>query len=160
MNNLNINTFISCEPKDQVYSVQPVTLITRGASHSFVFDLSTKAYTFDQIEQLIFIFGDQEKIVKSFSMYKEEPLHGETCDLEARFSHTSLGSQDCITFVLSAEDTAAFEVTDTENWLSCEVVIKIDGDDFSDVSRPTTTIIEKQPAIGVIDSLYGHLLGE
>lgn len=160
MNNININTTLDIVPKSANQTIQPAILITRGSSFSFSFDLSTKAYTFDQIEQLIVIFGSRGDVVSSFKMYAEEPIHGETFELDRHFSHTQIGTSDFVVFTLLAEDTIVFDATRPGQWLDCEMVIKLDGDDFSTEDRNMATIIEKQPAIGVIDSLYGHLLGD
>ena len=160
MINLNIKTTLGLNAGCTGTVIQPTTFITRGSSFSFSFDLSTKAYTFGQIEQLIFIFGKQGDVQTSFKMYEVMPLYGESGVLDSHFTHTSLGTQDYITLILTAEDTLALDVTQPGDWLECEVVIQIDGDDFSIEERPMTTIIEKQPAIGVIDSLYSHLLGD
>lgn len=111
MNNIDINTTLDVMPKSADQSIQPAVLITRGSSFSFSFDLSNKAYTFDQIEQLIVIFGSCGTVVSSFKMYNEEPLHGETFDLDHHFSHTIIGTSDYVTFTLLAEDTLAFDVT-------------------------------------------------
>lgn len=160
MNNININTTLDVEPKSINQSIQPKVFITRGSSFSFSFDLSNKTYTFDQIEQLMVIFGSCGTVVSSFKMYTEEPLHGETFELDSHFSHTKIGTYDSVAFTLLAEDTTAFDATQPGQWLDCELVIKLDGDDFSSEVRNTSTIIEKQPAICIIDSLYSHLMGD
>ena len=160
MSNLDIRTTLGLETCCTGTTIQPATFITRGSSFSMTFDLSSKAYTFDQLEQLIFIFGKLGDIQASFKMYEVMPLHGEIGVLDSHFAHTILGTQDYITLTLTAEDTTKLDLTQPGDWLDCEVVVQIDGDDLSTEERPMTTIIEKQPALGVIDSLYSHLLGD
>lgn len=111
MNELNIVTKLELEPKSSTKGIRPACLITRGSSFGFTFDLSDKVYTFDQIEQLIFVFGTKGKVVKSYRMYATEPIHGEAGILDSHFKHTPMTGLDFITFTLNAEDTAAFAST-------------------------------------------------
>lgn len=111
MSNLDIKTTLGLETCCTGATVQPATFITRGSSFSMSFDLSSKAYTFDQIEQLIFIFGKLGEVQASFKMYETMPLHGETGVLDSHFAHTTLGAQDYVILTLTAEDTIKLDTT-------------------------------------------------
>ena len=111
MNNLDIRTTLGLEACGTGTAVQPITFITRGSSFSIAFNLSSKAYTFDQIEQLIFIFGKRGDVQASFKMYEVMPLHGEADVLDSHFAHGTLGTQDYITLTLTAEDTTKLDLT-------------------------------------------------
>ena len=162
MRNFKINTKLDiCLPKP-LGEKKASYFITRGATGNLTFDITSKAYTFNQIEQLIFVLqnADIDKTIFQFKMYDEEPVNKNPGVLNSHFKHIKTDTSEYINLELSSVETAAFSVTDHENLMGFEVVIHINEDDDGSNSGAVNTIIEPQAYINVIDSIYGHIIGD
>lgn len=66
-------------------------------------------------------------------------------------------SEKLICFRLSSEETLALALTTPYSPMLLEVVIRADTDDISDTHYRDSTIIESQPPVMVVDSLYSQM---
>ncbi len=153
MRNFKIDTTIGVIPSKAATRKKASYFITRGASATLTFDLSHKAYTFDQIEQLIFLLKEPCGRVLKYEMYNDQK------EMNPAFKYQININYNYISLKLEPEQTANLELTTNKAPIEFEVVVKIDGDD-NNPNRQEYTQIEAQPSIGTIDSLYGQLIGE
>lgn len=162
MRNFKINTTLGVCPAKNLGNKKASYFITRGATGNLTFDLLSKAYTFDQIEQAIFVLreADVEHTVLQFKLYATEPTDGTEGILDSHFTHVKGFGYEYLNLELTSEETAALAVTDKNHLMEFEVVVQIDGDDKNPELRLMHTMIEKQPFVGVIDSIYGSVVGE
>ena len=186
--------------------------ITRGATAMFVYNLVGKYFTFDQIEQIIFMFK-QDKNIRWYQMFNyiipttdtevnsgkvyyknvelidattkqcygelvedpvksELPTYYEQVGLEdgqkpmawvlnKHFNHNFVeDSIDNITFNLSSEETKYFDLTTPSNNVQFEIAFRFDTDSAAALSYTDSVLIEPQPSIIVVDSLFSRLYNE
>lgn len=154
--------------------------MTRGASETFTFDLSSKNYDLEEIEQLIFTFSQDTRIF-SFEMFDDTPFQerkrlidsGEKTyedflmprfalisnwvDLaeeeNSRPSAIQTYTGDDVQIKLTDTDTAKFFSTDTK--VKIEIVVKLDSDPGSEKLNEKTVIIDSLPSVKVLDTIYG-----
>lgn len=153
MRNFNIHTTLGVVPSMASKRKKASYFITRGSTANLTFDLSFKAYTFSQIEQLTFILKEPSGKLLTYNMYNEAK------EMNPNFKHQMSINYNYVSLTLTPEQTSQLELTNDRHLIDFEVVIKIDGDD-NNPDREEYTQIETQPSIGTIDSLYSQVLGE
>lgn len=153
MRNFKIHTTLGVVPSEAAARKKASYFITRGSTAILTFDLISKAYTFDQIEQLTFLLKEACGPITKYEMY----LDGQ--QMSPKFKHHTGIDYNYVSLTLEPEETANLKPTKNKAPVEFEVVVKIDGDD-ADPDKEEYTQIETQPAIGVIDSVYGQLIGE
>ncbi len=153
MRNFKIHTTLGVVPSEAAARKKASYFITRGATAILTFDMIAKAYTFDQIEQLTFLLKEACGKIIEYKMYDDNQ------QMNQKFKHHSGIDYDYVGLTLEPEETANLKPTRNCAPIDFEVVVKIDGDD-ADPDRDEYTQIETQPAIGVIDSVYGQLIGD
>ena len=151
-----IKATIGLVPPDALDYKEAQQYITRGATETFTLDIYEKAYTFDQIEQVTFAYKQVDGTIISYDMYQ---IFGDQDSINDRFKHFSGPEYDYITLTLESKETAKFKATKPGQVVLCEIAISIDSDD-QDENHQVYTTIEQQPNIGVIDSIYGELIGD
>jgi hypothetical protein len=207
MRNYSFNTALSIYPTQ--IPGEELIYITRGATASLAFDFATKIYSFDNVDQLTFLFkqGDTITWFKMFSYIIEtedetlnpnktyfsqvEVIDGNRCSgmevnspvanpkaagyyevvedghdktttkyiVDPRFYHNSGIGFDYITLTLSTRDTLRFNPTPLGKFVTFEVALRLNTDNFATLSNSDSIIIEPQFPIMVVDSLYGKLGG-
>lgn len=153
MRNFKINTTLGVVPSRAASGKKASYFITRGSTANLTFDLSFKAYTFDQIEQLTFLLKEPSGKILKYELYDDQG------EMNPKFAHQMGVNFNYINLKLEPRETANLELTKNKAPIEFEVVIKIDGDDF-DPNKKEYTQIETQPSIGTIDSIYGQVIGE
>lgn len=153
MRNFKINTTLGVVPSMAAQRKKASYFITRGSTATLTFDLSFKAYTFNQIEQLTFLLKEPSGRISSYVMYNDEQV------MSPKFKHQMGVNFNYVSLTLDPQETANLELTQNKAPIEFEVIIKIDGDDF-DPNKKEYTQIETQPSIGTIDSIYSQLIGE
>ena len=153
MRNFKINTTLGVVPSMAAQRKKASYFITRGSTATLTFDLSFKAYTFSQIEQLTFLLKEPSGRISSYVMYNDEQV------MNPKFKHQMGVNFNYVSLTLDPQETANLELTQNKAPIEFEVIIKIDGDDF-DPNKKEYTQIETQPSIGTIDSIYSQLFGE
>ena len=153
MRNFNIHTTLGVVPSMASKRKKASYFITRGSTANLTFDLSFKAYTFSQIEQLTFILKEPSGKLSTYNMYNDAK------EMNSNFKHQMSINYNYVSLTLTPEQTSQLELTNDRHLIDFEVVIKIDGDD-NNPDREEYTQIETQPSIGTIDSLYSQVLGE
>ena len=153
MRNFKINTTLGVVPSMAAQRKKASYFITRGSTATLTFDLSFKAYTFNQIEQLTFLLKEPSGRISSYVMYNDEQV------MNPKFKHQMGVNFNYVSLTLDPQETANLELTQNKAPIEFEVIIKIDGDDF-DPNKKEYTQIETQPSIGTIDSIYSQLIGE
>lgn len=153
MRNFKINTTLGVVPSMAAQRKKASYFITRGSTATLTFDLSFKAYTFNQIEQLTFLLKEPSGRISSYIMYNDEQV------MSPKFKHQMGVNFNYVSLTLDPQETANLELTQNKAPIEFEVIIKIDGDDF-DPNKKEYTQIETQPSIGTIDSIYSQLIGE
>ena len=153
MRNFKINTTLGVVPSMAAQRKKASYFITRGSTATLTFDLSFKAYTFSQIEQLTFLLKELSGRISSYVMYNDEQV------MNPKFKHQMGVNFNYVSLTLDPQETANLELTQNKAPIEFEVIIKIDGDDF-DPNKKEYTQIETQPSIGTIDSIYSQLIGE
>jgi len=153
MRNFKINTTLGVVPSMAAQRKKASYFITRGSTATLTFDLSFKAYTFSQIEQLTFLLKEPSGRISSYVMYNDEQV------MNPKFKHQMGVNFNYVSLTLDPQETANLELTQNKAPIEFEVIIKIDGDDF-DPNKKEYTQIETQPSIGTIDSIYSQLIGE
>ena len=68
-----------------------------------------------------------------------------------------LQEQNCIRFMLLPQETSKLKPTSEGTELPFEITIRLNTDDQTDLTGDDAVIIEKQPSIVVLDSLYGQI---
>ena len=155
--------------------------MTRGASETYTFDLSSQSYDLDIIEQIIFNFSQDSRIL-TFNMFDDTPfperkrqidsgektyedflmprfaLRSTWVDLQDESSlrpsaiRTSTGND--VQIKLTDEDTSKFFATDTK--VKIEIVVKLDSDPGSEQIKEKTVLIYALPSVKVLDTIYGE----
>ncbi len=153
MDELKIKTIVGVCPPDApiIPSDEYVRYISRGATVVFEFDLDQKAYTFNDIEQLSFLFKQYNKLLK-YDLYTE----GKVLNPLFCFDYDDYNEVIIIKLRLPAEETVKFKKTTKENLIPCEVMIHLNSNE--DYNQDETTILENLPPLNVTDTLYGKFL--
>lgn len=150
MQDLRIRATLDCNPGIQ--HEQKMLKITKGADAYLTYNLSKKCYmpdqAIDKIEQITFIF----KYNKYFVAY--DMFDGELID-EHFSSYEDLAGNTYVLFHFSSDDTKELPVTDIDDGLLFEVVIKFDTDSGGYLTSDSTIIEDQQPIL-VVDSLYSQ----
>ena len=156
MRNFDIHTTLGVVPSMASKKKKAFYFITRGSSATLTFNLMNRAYTFDQIEQLTFLLGNPNGKILKYNAFNESGELNPNCkhweDLEGH-------EYNYVSMILSPEQTALLEVTNSYNLVKFEIAVTIDGDDEDPDGQPYTQI-EEQPLVGVIDSIYSHTIGD
>lgn len=164
MRNFNINTTIGVCPSRAVGQKKASIFITRGANANLSFDIMNKAYTFDQIEQCIFILKQPSGNIISYKMYPTAEAHDSEdnlIEMDSHFKHIYGVNYNYINLSLKPQETANFELTYENKLIEFEVVVIIDGDDNNIFgTNESHTTIEVQPLISTIDSIYSKVIGD
>ena len=140
MRNFKINTTLGVVPSMAAQRKKASYFITRGSTATLTFDLSFKAYTFNQIEQLTFLLKEPSGRISSYVMYNDEQV------MSPKFKHQMGVNFNYVSLTLDPQETANLELTQNKAPIEFEVIIKIDGDDF-DPNKKEYTQIETQPSI-------------
>ena len=123
-----------------------VKLMLLGTEPSFVFDLSHKFYTLDDVSQVTFMFKQDDKIYY-FNAFERA---GTAQRLDTKyFTHRKLGNTEYLTLQFSVADTNKFEITELyKELINYEVAVTF---------KTGKTVVEEQGHIFVLDSVYNEL---
>ena len=150
MQNLRIRATLDCTPGIQ--QEQKMFKITKGADAVLTYNLSKNGIpSIDKIDQLTFIF----KYNKYFEAY--DMFDGELID--EHFSTIRKDDDICVLFHFSSEETMGLPVTEIDDGLLFEVVIKFEADGNPYLPGESTIIDDQQPIL-VVDSLYSQFEGD
>lgn len=154
-----VNIVTNIGVRRPVVNKEVVTII-RGASATLNFDLFPKIYSFEDIEQVSFIFKQGKKLTKfDCFVYDNAPDRNDVSwDFDKHFSWEKGEGYSYLTFVLTEEETKdLFTASRKAGPVLFEVVVKLDTDQFETLKNIDSTIIEPQEPLGVVDSLYSEV---
>ena len=155
MKKFKIKATLGITPSVALNYKEASRFITRGASELFQLDIMEKAYTYDQIEQVTFVFKQPSGKILAYDMFE---TFGDPASINDSFSHVFGPDYNYIALNLKSSETAKFEPTKQGSVVLYEIAISIDGDD--ELENQIYTIVESQPNIAVIDSAYGEYIGD
>lgn len=140
-----LHTTPTCnQPPEMIY-------VIRGASAQLTYSVLDKAFKIEDIEQVIFMFK-QGRDLWGYSMFDDSEPDNVTKN--PRFYILDDENYSAIVFNLDGEDTKQFKPGIN---LEYEIIIKLNTDSFATIGNKDATVIEPQPPIVVIDSLYSSL---
>lgn len=177
MSNYHIHTKLNLHPSTNCHCKDSF-IVTKGASADFILSFEDYSYLkpsegeawYTYIEQVTFIFKQPGKSAEAFNLFavydeetgkwiptrKSDQDYGENegPSIDPHFAYDA--DNECISLLVSADETAEWDVTEDGEEVKFEIAI--DTDTYSDRSiigqNTDSIIIEKQDSVIVVDSLY------